>query len=298
MVTLDDRLLGEKLQNYCSSSEDEDESPSKSDDENGSSNHQRSSQRPKYIPESELENYRAQSGFTENTGPKGVIKDWQRFKQLETEKRDDQEKEKLTLIKKLSMTCRSHLDEEAEKQKQAAIAEEDDEFFDAEDDLFINEYRAKLMLEIQNRIANAPRFGRVVHLTREDYTNAIDNENKNVTVVVHIYENSARGCKTMSKCFQILAEQYPLTKFCQIQASDAQLSRKFIENGCPTILVYRGRELVGNFVSLTNKFGDDFYPSDIESLLQEHGLLPTSEYFGSLRSTITNKQNDDDSDDD
>ncbi len=43
------------------------------------------------------------------TGPKGVIEDWRRFKQLETEKRDEQEKEKKTLIKKLAMTCRSYV---------------------------------------------------------------------------------------------------------------------------------------------------------------------------------------------
>ena len=41
------------------------------------------------------------------TGPKGVIKDWQRYKQLEAEKRAAQSLEKMQLAKKLTMTCRS-----------------------------------------------------------------------------------------------------------------------------------------------------------------------------------------------
>jgi hypothetical protein len=37
------------------------------------------------------------------------VKDWQRFKQLETEKRDEQQKEKNVLLKKLTMSCRSYV---------------------------------------------------------------------------------------------------------------------------------------------------------------------------------------------
>jgi len=59
MTTLDDRLLGEKLQNYCSSSEDE---GGDSDDDNGKQ--ERST--TKFIPESELNLPSSSSGFTEN----------------------------------------------------------------------------------------------------------------------------------------------------------------------------------------------------------------------------------------
>ena len=41
------------------------------------------------------------------TGPKGVINDWRRFKQLETEKRAEQETERLQLAEKLTLTCRT-----------------------------------------------------------------------------------------------------------------------------------------------------------------------------------------------
>ena len=47
--------------------------------------------------------------FFLQTGPKGVITDWRRFKQLETEKRLENERERLQLAKKLTLTCRSHV---------------------------------------------------------------------------------------------------------------------------------------------------------------------------------------------
>lgn len=47
-----------------------------------------------------------------------MIKDWQRFKQLEHEKNLENEKERHQLIKRLAMTCRSDdLDKEMEKRK-------------------------------------------------------------------------------------------------------------------------------------------------------------------------------------
>ncbi|CAF2814198.1 unnamed protein product [Rotaria sp. Silwood2] len=291
MVSLDDRLLGEKLQNYCSSSEDEDDKDNDSDHGN-----KQEKSTTKFIPESELKPSSSSSGITENTGPKGVIEDWRRFKQLETEKREEQQKEKVTLIKKLTMTCRSYLDEEEAKKKEQEALE--DEFFDAEDEFF-KEYRAKLMHEMQQRLLNAPRFGKQIDLNRENFTNTIDNENKNVTIIVHVYEQSAIGCKTMNKCIQILAEQYPFVKFCRIQASEAQLSHNFIKNGCPAILVYRGGELLSSFISITNKLGDDFVASDVESFLQESGYLSSAECVktNTVRDSQTQENNKSDTDD-
>lgn len=52
-----------------------------------------------------------------------MINDWRRFKQLETEQREEQCREMERLIKKLSMSCRSHLDEEEEQQKQKDLQE-------------------------------------------------------------------------------------------------------------------------------------------------------------------------------
>ncbi|UJR31825.1 hypothetical protein I4U23_019302 [Adineta vaga] len=294
MVTLDDRLLGEKLQNYCSSSSDDED-----EEGNDSDNGKRQKSSTKFVPESELNAPSSSSGSTDNTGPKGVIADWRRFKQLETEKRDEQEKEKKTLIKKLAMTCRSHLDDEEAKKNEQEVQEKLEEEFDADDE-FLKEYREKLMYQMQQRLLNAPRFGKQFDLNRESFTSAIDDENRNVTVILHVYEQSVTGCKLMNNCFQILAEQYPYVKFCRIQASEAQMSHNFIRNGCPAILVYRAGELLSSFVSITNKLGDDFVVSDVESLLQESGYLSIAECEknNTVRDSQVQKLDQSDTDDD
>ena len=80
MATLDDKLLGEKLHYYCSSSEDEGEG---SDDEGG----RKEKAGAGASSEGVAPQGQAWDGSSANTGPKGVLKDWQRYKQLETEMR-------------------------------------------------------------------------------------------------------------------------------------------------------------------------------------------------------------------
>ena len=41
------------------------------------------------------------------------------------------------------------------------------------------------------------------------------------------------------------------------------------ENGVPALLIYKGGELIGNFIKLTNEFGEDFYATEIEAFLLE-----------------------------
>lgn len=37
----------------------------------------------------------------------------------------------------------------------------------------------------------------------------------------------------------------------------------------PALLVYRGGNLLGNFVRLTDEFGEDFFAADVENFLVE-----------------------------
>lgn len=98
-LSLDDRLLGEKVDNYCSSSEDERENDSGDESVDNSCKESK----PTFIPESKIPEYK---GSCTNTGPKGVLNDWREFKRLESEQREEQEQERQQLMKKLKMTCR------------------------------------------------------------------------------------------------------------------------------------------------------------------------------------------------
>jgi Phosducin len=154
MATLDDKLLGEKTHYYCSSSEDEDENSGGSDREGG----RRMVKSKMQLTKSDEQQPRAGGweGTSTNTGPKGVIKDGQRCKQLEAESAAEKERERLALFKKLSLTCRSTLDEDKEKQKQD---EEDEELFG--EDPFLQQYVQQRMEEMIAHSNALPAFGNV-----------------------------------------------------------------------------------------------------------------------------------------
>lgn len=266
MATLEDRLLGEKLQYYCSSSEDEDGDDDDDDDErNEDSSPGKEADLPS--PQSEI---RGWEGASANTGPKGVLKDWQRFKQLESEKRMEQEQERILLAKKLAFTCRSHLDDEKDKENERK-EEEDVDLLDEE---FLLQYISKRMEEMIVTTSNKAQFGRLITLDNgEMFLDAIDKEDAGVTVIVHIYDQDAMGCDAMNGCLTCLAQEYPHVKFCKLPASAAGVSSHFKVTGLPALLIYKGGQMIGNFVRLTDEFGDDFYATDVESFLIEHGML-------------------------
>ncbi|XP_071815519.1 phosducin-like protein isoform X1 [Apostichopus japonicus] len=268
MATLDDKILGEKLQYYYSSSDEDD----KDDEEDGCCGGKDDNCEGIESPLNPGEDF--SSGGATHTGPKGVIQDWRRYKQLETEKRKEQADERSELAKRLALTCRTYDDDLKDKEKDEL---EELENLDL-DDAFLRQYREQRMREMtQHLVKNRPVFGSVIELTRENYVDAIDNEKKTVCVVVHVYGNATPGCDAMDGCFQCLAQEYPNVKFCRAAASAMQVSHSFCRNGLPAILVYKGGQLVGNFIKVTDQLGHDFYAVEVEGFLQDHGLLPNKQ---------------------
>jgi len=275
MATLDDKLLGEKLHYYCSSSEDEDDA--------GDAPSQSSA-----VPQPTLD------GSSGNTGPKGVIKDWQRFKQLETEKRAEADQEKLALAKKLNMSCKTEREEAEEKARDLRIEEEMDNILN---DDFMKDYMQKRMQEMMTSTKSTKIFGEMIDLLNgEHFLEAVDNEDKGCTVIVLIHEPTVPGCHAMLQCIRCLARDYKTVKFCQIIGSAAGLSKHFKVSGVPALLAYRGGQLISNFVRMTDQFGEDFFANEVESFLLEHGLLYDKEDVPKIIRGAANQ--DDDQEDD
>uniref|UniRef100_H2Z465 Phosducin domain-containing protein n=1 Tax=Ciona savignyi TaxID=51511 RepID=H2Z465_CIOSA len=243
-LSLDDKLLGEKVQNYCSSSEDED-TPAPT------SNVKR--------PVS-----RASSKGVVQTGPKGVIEDWRNYKKLEFEKKEEAETKRKEILQKHSLTCDPN----------AKGYDSDDE-----DKEFMDWYNKKRIVELQSKFASkwaGITFGKVTTLTHTNYVEEIENEEKVVTIIIHIYEDNIPACDAMNGCIQVLSQKYRNVKFCKVKASEAQVSRNFVENGLPALLAYKNNEIIGNFVALADTLGEDFYAADLEAFLHSYSLLPMS----------------------
>ncbi len=271
MANLDDKILGEKLHYYCSSSDDEGEN----EESDQGPREEAKSRGASFIPEEELQ--RTGPGVS-NTGPKGVIEDWRRFKQLERENRAGQEQERAQLARKLAMTCRTEGDDEAAKKKEERKEEDLDALLDV-DEAFLAAYMRRRMREmVEQRGGSEKKFGRLLELSDdEQFLSSVDSEPEGATVVVLIHEEGASGCSALRDCLREVAREYPDTKFCRIAASTAGLSRRFEVGGVPAILVYRKGELISSFVRVTDTLGEDFYPSDVESFLVEHGVIQDKE---------------------
>uniref|UniRef100_A0A670YVL1 Phosducin like n=1 Tax=Pseudonaja textilis TaxID=8673 RepID=A0A670YVL1_PSETE len=271
MTTLDDKLLGEKLQYYYSSSDEEDSE--KEENEGSPTGHDAT-----VLEEVAL----SADGSAINTGPKGVINDWRRFKQLETEQREEQCREMQRLIKKLSMTCQSHLDEEKGKQKQKELQEKLNDklhsrpdFGLPDDEAFLQQYRQQRMEEMRRQLHPGQQFKQVFEIeSAEAFLETVDQGNKKAPVMIHIYEEDIPGAEALDGCMLCLAAEYPTVKFCRVRSALIGASSRFTSNALPALLVYKGGELVGNFIRITDQLGQDFFAADLESFLQEFSLLP------------------------
>uniref|UniRef100_A0A8C0ZSC0 Phosducin domain-containing protein n=1 Tax=Castor canadensis TaxID=51338 RepID=A0A8C0ZSC0_CASCN len=217
------------------------------------------------------------------------------------------------LIKKLSMTCRSHLDEEEEQQKQNNLQEKISggsvryvslcspllallqmnlkEFAmmneDQDDEEFLQQYRKQRMEEMRQQLHKGPQFRRVFEISSGEGSTLI---------MVHIYEDGIPGTEAMNGCMICLATEYPAVKFCRVKSSVIGASSRFTRNALPALLIYKGGELIGNFVRVTDQLGEDFFAVDLEAFLQEFGLLPEKEVLvlTSVRNSATCHSEDSD----
>lgn len=194
-------------------------------------------------------------------------------------------------MKKLSITAKTTAEDQKDKEK----AEFDAELEELLNDDFLQEFQKRRMQEMLALSGLLPKFGELVNLkSGDEFLHSIDGENKSVTVIIHIFEDKFKACKTMNKCLTKLAQEYPTVKFCKILSTVAGLSKKFKSLALPTLLVYKNGQVIGNFIRMAEEFGDEFYASDVESYLIEHALLPDKSLMPAITSSTTADDDDDD----
>ncbi|KAI5695337.1 hypothetical protein M8J76_016147 [Diaphorina citri] len=262
MASLEEKILGERRENYCSSSEESEHEDS--DAEEACSGVQKSEQAPEPPPVKEW------NGTASNTGPKGVLKDWEQFKQYECQMRRDKELQRLAQIQKLALTCQSS--EEARKE-----AEMEAELKELEDDGFLLGYQREKMKQMYDRL----------------FLSEIDSEPRHITVIAHLSSPSLPACRALNSSLAELSRSHTNVKFVSVPLGCVgdHFSATFKTSGLPAMLAYRGGEVVGNFVRLGEELGEGYFVEDVEAFLVEAGLLRAGGLPGILRPTV-----DDDSD--
>ena len=100
-----------------------------------------------------------------------------------------------------------------------------------------------------------------------------DDQEKDVNVLVLLYEPNAAGCSAALKALDWLARRHRRVKFCTARPSSMAMSADFGRAGVPALLSYRAGQLTGNFVQLGDDLGVEFDGHDLEAFLVERGIL-------------------------
>ncbi|KAM6455700.1 phosducin [Liasis olivaceus] len=213
-----------------------------------------------------------------HTGPKGVINDWRKFK-LESEDQDNLPlSKKEILIRQISSPHCSHGRNDKDTRERASrkmSMQEYELLNDKEDDSCLQQYRKRCMKNMHQRLSFGPKYGYLSELQDgKQFLEAVEKEHKTTTVIVHIYEDDIKDCEALNSSLTSLAAEYSTVKFCKIKASNTGAGDRFSSDVLPTLLVYKGGELVSNFISVTDQFNGEFFAIDVETFLNEYGLLP------------------------
>lgn len=250
MSTIEDKLLDGPRIHYCDADNDDlrlsEENISDSSSTEPTNNVSSLFTRPPSDEEERLERIsqtRWRTNATTNTGPKGVIEDYKKktFSSKELQKND--------------------------------VDELDAEFQELlNDDSILQEYISKRIS--QSLKANNPVFGQVYTLqTGDQLLDAIDKENPNVLVIVHIYSKYSRSCTNLNRCLNELSKDLSHIKFVTLDASVTALSGNFKENGVPALLAYKKGDLVKSLVQLEELLDKNFDCTQVKELLKDNGLV-------------------------
>ncbi|KAK2831625.1 hypothetical protein Q7C36_016711 [Tachysurus vachellii] len=210
------------------------------------------------------------------TGPKGVIHDWRKFK-LESEDHENTPQKRRELLRQMSNPKANNDDSQERINRKMSVQEY--EMIQEEDEQCLKKYRRQCMQEMHDRLSFGPKFDSVFELeSSEAFLKAIEKEHRLTLIIVHIYDDAIKGCYALNNCLNSLAIEYPSVKFCRIRASATGAGERFSDDVLPTVLVYKAGEMLGNFICVTKHLNEEFFAIDVENFLNEYGLLPEKEF--------------------
>jgi hypothetical protein len=122
-----------------------------------------------------------------NTGPKGVLADYAQYRREEREKREAEKRAWQAKWLGQASTAPAPPPQPV-KPKEKEEEEEEDELLREleleEDDPVLQHYREMRIRDMLRK----PVFGKLIDISRDEYVDQIDNEARQTTIVIHLYE--------------------------------------------------------------------------------------------------------------
>ncbi|CAJ0861932.1 18051_t:CDS:2 [Entrophospora sp. SA101] len=215
------------------------------------------------------------------TGPKGVLADQAFHKQQMNQQKNESIKAYNEKMLSKAITTTSYQEDEKllnlQNNDEELLKELEDVESNEEEKKILEKYREMRLKEMKikqfhklyNNNGNSSnierkRFGNLKEISSNQYVKAIDEEPSNVSIVVHIFDNSIPQCRLLNDCLANLARKYVKAKFLRILANDLD----FDVVGLPTLLVYRNGRLIVNLVKVTDEIGEtNFDVDNVEDVL-------------------------------
>ncbi|EGC35656.1 hypothetical protein DICPUDRAFT_151998 [Dictyostelium purpureum] len=213
-----------------------------------------------YIQEKEQPKYKSGG----NTGVKGVLSDYAEHREKEKQKYLQQKREAIEKLEKMCFTTRDQPEQQPEEDLDS----------DEEDLERIRRSRLEQWKNKQTQESKPVKkvFGYLKQIDSSQYIDELDNEPSNVFVIVHLYQTYIPECVLVNQYLTQMAIKYRYVKFLKIVSTEAK--KNYHDAALPSILVYKGGELVISFVPITEELGRSFDKEDLELLFASYDIIP------------------------
>jgi len=154
-----------------------------------------------------------------------------------------------------------HMWEQKEKDPYADASLADlEELEDDIDEDKLNELRQQRLRELQE-VAKMNKFGRIKQISKPEYTKEVTESSVHQPVVCCLFVHGQEESRLMLDCLDKLAAKFKNVKFVKIVGQECIPNYK--DSFCPTLVIYKEGDPIGNIKGLFNFGGKKLINADI-----------------------------------
>ena len=128
-----------------------------------------------------------------------------------------------------------------------------------------------------------------------EFVDEVDQADPRTFVVIHLYEDFVDHCRKLNIILDHLARKFEHVKFLKLKAIEAREDYDIV--ALPTVMLYKGGQLIEAMVRITDEVGTDFDLDDIEWMLQARDVFEaslTTPAPDNTRGTVKKEEEEDD----
>lgn len=149
-----------------------------------------------------------------------------------------------------------------------------DELEDEEDEAFLDFYKQKRLAEIKELQSKA-KFGQVFPISKNEYEKEITLSSEENYVIVHLSSDLKLQSRLLASIFSQLAVKFPEIKFVDIPGHRA--IENYPDLNIPTLLIYKNKNVLRQYITLTELGGNDTKLKDIENVMMNLKIVGFSD---------------------